>query len=53
MAEDVAVKPGVYARLLVTDAGCGMSTRARVFEPLFTTKEAGKGTGLVSIRKTL
>jgi two-component system cell cycle sensor histidine kinase/response regulator CckA len=54
MAEHVAVTPGAYARLSVTDAGCGMdeATRARVFEPLFTTKEAGKGTGLVSTRKT-
>jgi two-component system, cell cycle sensor histidine kinase and response regulator CckA len=32
----------------VADDGCGMDaeTRAHLFEPLFTTKEAGKGTGL-------
>ena len=35
-------------RLEVRDVGCGMDreTRARVFEPYFTTKVAGKGTGL-------
>jgi len=34
--------------LTVGDDGCGMDaeTRARLFEPLFTTKEGGKGTGL-------
>src|SRR5258705_3167957 len=32
----------------VTDAGVGMvaAVRANLFEPLFTTKEVGKGTGL-------
>jgi two-component system, cell cycle sensor histidine kinase and response regulator CckA len=34
--------------LSVTDTGCGMDneTRARLFEPYFTTKEPGRGTGV-------
>lgn len=40
--------PGVYARLSVSDTGCGMSAdvQAHMFEPFFTTKGEGKGTGL-------
>ena len=56
LAEEVAMgpgstprlKPGLYVRLSVIDAGEGMDaeTRARAIEPFYSTKDFGQGTGL-------
>lgn len=42
------IKPDVYAELKVCDSGIGMDkeTLKQVFQPFFTTKSPGKGTGL-------
>jgi nitrogen-specific signal transduction histidine kinase/CheY-like chemotaxis protein len=43
-----ALQPGRYAVISVSDTGQGIApeVRARMFEPFYTTKSHGKGTGL-------
>lgn len=47
-AEHAGFVPGGYILLVVSDDGCGMDreTLDHIFEPFYTTKEQGKGTGL-------
>lgn len=51
-AEDAALypdaEPGPYVQVTIGDTGCGISPdlKDRIFDPYFTTKEIGKGSGM-------
>ncbi|HED34018.1 MAG TPA: DUF3365 domain-containing protein [Gammaproteobacteria bacterium] len=48
VANQQDIKPGEYVLIKISDTGCGMSEdiQEHIFDPFFSTKEVGKGTGL-------
>jgi len=42
------LSPGEYIKISISDTGCGMDRELKnlIFEPFFSTKELGKGTGM-------
>src|SRR4029077_6535109 len=50
---DGELSPGRYVCISVSDNGCGFDERVarRMFEPFFTTRLAGTGLGLATVRE--
>jgi CheY-like chemotaxis protein len=48
VASELHLRPGEYICLTISDNGCGISeeNKDRIFDPYFTTKLRGEGTGL-------
>ncbi|MDU0457516.1 MAG: PAS domain-containing protein [Geobacteraceae bacterium] len=51
----LALVPGEYVRLEVSDTGCGIPNDSldRIFDPYFTTKTGGSGLGLASAQSII
>ncbi|MBN8828751.1 MAG: response regulator [Sphingobacteriia bacterium] len=47
-SDDEIIENGDYVRIIIKDAGCGISKSKiqKIFEPFYSTKEVGSGTGL-------
>ena len=44
----LSIEPGSYIQLTIQDTGCGIQKQeiSKIFDPYFTTKKIGKGTGM-------